>query len=246
MTEATQASQPLLSLRAVRKTYRDGQVEALRGVSLDIAAGEFVSIMGPSGCGKSTLLHLLGGLDRPTTGEILYRGQPLDSVADIDRLRAREIGFVFQSFYLLPNLTALENVQIPMFEGPLPLGQRVAEARRLLALVGLQHRESHLPQQLSIGQRQRVAIARALANGPCLILADEPTGSLDSQSGQEILDILADLHRRQQTTLILVTHDPLVAERGQRLIRLLDGDILEDAMLSSPSGSAKQPTGRLR
>jgi ABC-type lipoprotein export system ATPase subunit len=232
MAEATQAVPPLLSLRGVGKTYRDGNVEALKQVTFDIAAGEFVSIMGPSGCGKSTLLNIVGALDLPTTGEVQFRGRSLTEIANLDQLRALEIGFVFQSFYLLPNLTAIENVQIPMFEGMLERGQRAAEAERLLALVGLEQRLHHLPNQLSIGQRQRVAIARALANGPSLLLADEPTGSLDSRSGGEVLDILAGLNRSQQTTLVVVTHDQTIAERGQRLIRMLDGEVLDDVSLT--------------
>jgi len=219
---------PLISLRSVSKTYRDGNVVALKQVSLDIEPGEFISIMGPSGCGKSTLLNILGALDRPTTGEVLFHGELLRNSRQLDRLRAREIGFVFQSFYLLPNLTALENVQIPMFEGELGLAARVVEAQRLLEQVGLRERVHHLPRELSIGQRQRVAIARALANHPSLILADEPTGSLDSQNGQEVLELLAQLNVQQKTTLVLVTHDDSIAARGRRQIRMLDGAILAD------------------
>jgi putative ABC transport system ATP-binding protein len=229
MSETPATTVPLVSLRSVCKTYRDGNVQALRDVNLEIGEGEFVSIMGPSGCGKSTLLHMLGALDRPTAGEVFFRGVLLNDQANLDRLRAREIGFVFQSFYLLPNLTAIENVQIPMFESETPLAERGERAKRLLQLVGLEHRLDHLPNQLSIGQRQRVAIARALANGPSLVLADEPTGSLDSQSGSEVMDILTSLNDSEGTTLVVVTHDPLIAERGRRLIRLLDGMVLEDA-----------------
>lgn len=220
---------PLITLQNVGKTYRDGNVAALREVSLKIEEREFLSIMGPSGCGKSTLLHLLGGLDRPTEGRVLYRGKTLGDGIELDRFRAESIGFVFQSFYLLPNLTSLENVQIPMFEGKLGLADRVARARELLELVGLAERIGHLPHQLSIGQRQRVAIARALANNPSLILADEPTGSLDSQSGCDVLDLLTQLNEAQGTTLVVVTHDPIIAQRGRRLIRLLDGRVIEDS-----------------
>lgn len=220
---------PLITLQNVGKTYRDGNVAALREVSLKIEEREFLSIMGPSGCGKSTLLHLLGGLDRPTDGRVLYRGKTLGDGIELDRFRAESIGFVFQSFYLLPNLTSLENVQIPMFEGKLGLADRVARARELLELVGLAERIGHLPHQLSIGQRQRVAIARALANNPSLILADEPTGSLDSQSGCDVLDLLTQLNEAQGTTLVVVTHDPIIAQRGRRLIRLLDGRVIEDS-----------------
>ena len=219
---------PLVSLRSVCKTYRDGNVTALRDVSLDIAAGEFVSIMGQSGCGKSTLLNILGALDQPSSGQVLFEGQALAAARHLDRWRAEHVGFVFQSFYLLPNLTTWENVQIPMFEGRLPRHQRPAEAERLLGLVGLSDRLQHLPSQLSIGQRQRVAIARALANRPQMILADEPTGSLDSHSGQEVLELLAGLNAAEGTALVLVTHDAAIAHRARRHIRMLDGQIVED------------------
>jgi putative ABC transport system ATP-binding protein len=219
---------PLLSVRNVCKTYLDGDVHALRNICMQIQPGEFVSIMGPSGCGKSTLLHLLGALDRPTGGEILFEGESLGNIKNLDALRAQRIGFVFQSFYLLPNLTALENVQLPMFEGKLPIAKRTHAAERLLTMVGLADRLQHLPNQLSIGQRQRVAIARALANEPSIVLADEPTGSLDSHSGREVMELLSEMHTRQAATLVVVTHDPQVAAYGQRLIRLLDGEILSD------------------
>ncbi len=231
MTEASRTLELLVSFRNVSKTYRDGNVHALKSITFDICDGEFLCIMGPSGCGKSTLLNILGALDVASEGEVLFRGENLNALSTLDNFRAREIGFVFQSFYLLPNLTALENVQIPMFEGPLPSTARAAEARRLLELVGLAERIDHLPHQLSIGQRQRVAIARALANKPSLILADEPTGSLDSQSGREVLDILARLNTLEGTTLVIVTHDQAVAQRGERLVRMMDGEIIEDVLL---------------
>ncbi len=230
MTETSQAV-CRIELQQVSKTYSDGNVKALQAISLGIQDGEFVSIMGPSGCGKSTLLNMLGALDRPTEGQVLYQGQPLTSRSNLDALRAREIGFVFQSFYLLPNLTAVENVQLPMFESELPLADRQPRAEELLALVGLSDRLHHLPNQLSIGQRQRVAIARALSNEPGVVLADEPTGSLDSNSGQEIMDLLARLNTEHQTTLVIVTHDEGVARSGRRLVRMLDGKILEDVRL---------------
>jgi putative ABC transport system ATP-binding protein len=221
-------AQPLVELRQVARTYRDGGVRALDGVSLSIPAGEFLSIMGPSGCGKSTLLHMIGALDVPTAGEVLFRGVPLAAVDDLDRLRAREIGFVFQTFYLLPNLTARENVQLPMFGDGRAEAERARRADELLALVGLANRSDHLPTQLSIGQRQRVAIARALANDPALVLADEPTGSLDSRSGAEVMDLLGRLHAEHGTTLVVVTHDAAVAARARRTIRMLDGRIVDD------------------
>ena len=227
MTKANNENQhpPLVSLKEVSKHYRDGDVMALDNVSLDIAPGEFLSVMGPSGSGKSTLLNMIGALDYPTLGQVFLRETPLHENTDLDRIRAREIGFVFQSYYLLPNLTAQENVQIPMFEGELDRGQRVTEAQRLLKLVGLEDRMSHLPNQLSIGQRQRVAIARALANAPSLILADEPTGALDSKSGTEVMDLLSSLNTDLGTTLIVVTHDQGVADRANKTIHLKDGRI---------------------
>ncbi len=207
------------------KHYADGDVQALRGVTLAIAEGEFVAITGPSGCGKSTLLQLLGGLDRPTEGEVRFRGQPLASV-DIDAYHARQVGFVFQSFHLIPTLTGLENVQVPMFEGPWPRRNRASRATSLLAEVGLVNRNTHRPGQLSVGERQRVAIARALANEPTLLLADEPTGNLDSKSQDEILHLLADLRRRRALTLVIVTHSNEVAAAADRRIAMKDGQIV--------------------
>jgi len=208
------------------KTYPDGEVQALRGVSLDVERNEVVAIMGPSGCGKSTLLHLLGGLDRPTGGEIYFGGTPLSQI-DRDQYRAREIGFVFQSFYVLSTLSAVENVQVPMFETTLSRRQRVERAEALIEQVGLAHRRNHRPMHLSVGERQRVAIARALANEPSLLLADEPTGNLDSRSQNEVLQLLNDLRQRQGLTLIIITHSPEVAAAAQRVIQMRDGRVLE-------------------
>lgn len=230
--------QPLIRLVGLRKTYEEGRIEALRDVNLTIEQGEFLSIMGPSGCGKSTMLNMLGGLDRPTSGDVFFEDASIATLSNIDAFRAKKIGFVFQSFYLLPNLTAAENVQLPMFEGGLPLDKRAAEAERLLGMVGLADRMKHLPNQLSIGQRQRVAIARALANSPAVILADEPTGSLDSKSGAEIMEILGSLNREHGTTLIIVTHDERVAQYGRRLIKILDGEILSDEPVGHPEVSS--------
>jgi len=216
---------PLLRISAVCRSFDGGSVQALRNVSFEVGRGEYLTIMGPSGSGKSTLLNLLAGLDRPTSGEVAFYGQPLSSLKDLDQFRARTVGFVFQSFHLLPTLTALENVQIPMFEGPLGRLERVTRARELLALVGLSHRLRHLPAKLSVGERQRVAIARALANDPQLLLADEPTGNLDSAAAAGVLDVFGRLHREQGLTLIVITHNPDVAARAERIITLRDGRI---------------------
>jgi ABC-type lipoprotein export system ATPase subunit len=217
---------PLLKAEGLTRIYPDGAVRALRGVSLAVTAGESVAITGPSGCGKSTLLHLLGGLDRPTSGEVYFEGAPLGAL-DLDAFRARRIGFVFQSFHLLPTLSALENVQVPMFEGPWPRGERVARAVRLLDEVGLAHRRDHIPSRLSVGERQRVAIARALANEPALLLADEPTGNLDSVAQAEVLELLGRLRRERSLTLVLVTHSPEVASAADRVIKIRDGRIVD-------------------
>ena len=226
MNESPVKPSPLLRAEGLTKTYPDGEVQALRGVSLDVERNEAVAIMGPSGCGKSTLLHLLGGLDRPTEGEIYFRGTPLSRI-DRDQYRAREIGFVFQSFYVLSTLSAVENVQVPMFETTLDRRQRVERAEALIEQVGLAHRRNHRPMQLSVGERQRVAIARALANEPSLLLADEPTGNLDSRSQNEVLQLLNDLRQRQGLTLIIITHSPEVAAVAQRIIHMRDGRVLE-------------------
>jgi putative ABC transport system ATP-binding protein len=229
---------PLLRTERLCKTYPDGQVNALVEVSLSILRGEYVAIMGASGSGKSSLLNLLGALDRPTSGEVFFEGQPLSGIPDLDRFRARKIGFVFQSFFLLPTLSALENVQVPMFEGPLGAQQRVAKARELLKLVGMSHRLHHRPAQLSVGERQRVAIARALANDPVLLLADEPTGNLDSRTAAEVLDLFAHLHRDKGMTLVLVTHGQEVADRAERVVRMRDGRICAEERVTSPSLNA--------
>jgi putative ABC transport system ATP-binding protein len=218
----------LLRTEHLGRTYSDGQVQALVDVNVGIRPGEYVAIMGPSGSGKSTLLNLLGGLDRPTSGEISFEGQPLSRLRNLDQLRSEKIGFVFQSFFLLPTLTALENVQVPMFEGPLPPAARARRAADLLQAVGMSHRRHHLPSQLSVGERQRVAIARALANDPVLVLADEPTGNLDSHTAAEVLELFADLHRARGKTLIVITHSQEVADRAQRAIRLKDGRVEDD------------------
>jgi ABC-type lipoprotein export system ATPase subunit len=219
------ATELLLRIENVNRQFDEGAVQALRNVSLSIGRGEYLAIMGPSGSGKSTLLNLLGALDRPDRGEIFFENKLLDRMADLARFRARSLGFIFQSFHLLPTLTALENVQIPMFAGPLQARQRAGKAKSLLALVGMSHRAGHLPPKLSVGERQRVAIARSLANDPLLLLADEPTGNLDSAAGAGVLDLFDTLHRKHGVTLVVITHDKEVAFRAQRTVWIRDGQL---------------------
>ena len=212
----------------LRKDFDDGRVRALRGVDFRIAQGEFVAIMGPSGCGKTTLLQMLGALDRPTSGSLSYRGQCLTTLHDPAVYRAREIGIVFQAFHLLPTFTAVENVQLPMFETERSARQRLEQAASLLQSVGLEQRLDHLPAMLSGGERQRVAIARSLANDPSVLLADEPTGNLDSENAHHILDLIIRIQRERHMTLVLVTHDPSIARLASRTIRMVDGQIIAD------------------
>jgi putative ABC transport system ATP-binding protein len=221
-------NEPLIRTERLCKTYPDGRVDALRDVDLAIDGGEYVAIMGPSGSGKSTLLNLLGALDRPTSGSVYFEGQPLEAYGSLDRLRASQFGFVFQSFCLLPTLTAAENVQVPMFESRLSARARRLRAHDLIAEVGLAHRGHHLPSRLSVGERQRVALARALANDPVLLLADEPTGNLDSQSAAEVLDLFDRLRGDRGVTLLVVTHSHEVACRADRTLTMRDGRMRED------------------
>lgn len=218
------------------KIYGTGEtaVRALDDVNLNVAPGEFLAIMGPSGCGKSTLLNMLGALDQPTSGEVWVAGENLARLKDVDDFRASTVGFVFQLHNLLPTLTAAENVEVPMQGRVAGARERRERAMHLLTLVGLEQRARHLPNQLSGGQRQRIAVARALANNPKLLLADEPTGSLDSQSGEEILALLGELNRTQGTTIAVVTHDRRVAQATQRILRMQDGRIVEDHRVSDP------------
>jgi len=221
-------SVPLLRTEKLSKHYPDGSIAALVDVSLKIERGEYVAIMGPSGSGKSTLLNLLGGLDRPTSGEVYFEGAPLSSLPDLGLFRARRVGFVFQSFHLLPVLTASENVQIPMFETDRPVRERAERAAELLKMVQMSQRANHLPKQLSVGERQRVAIARALANEPVLLLADEPTGNLDSQTAGEIFRLFQQLHDQMGMTIVLITHDDELGKCARRLIRMRDGRLVSD------------------
>lgn len=216
----------LIDLRDVTKHYPNGDVLALDGIQLSIPRGQRVAVVGPSGCGKSTLLNMIGALDRPTSGEVWLNGVRLDEAVDLDRIRSQQIGFVFQSFHLLPNLTSLENIQLPMFGDTRGPGEREQAARDLLNRVGLTERQRHLPHQLSNGQRQRVAIARALANSPSLLLADEPTGALDSESGAAVMELLTQVCIDTRSTLVIVTHDDRVADQADRIVRLVDGRIV--------------------
>lgn len=226
-------SDPILVARNVGKTYTMGAraLEVLKEVSLEVARGDFLALRGASGAGKSTLLHLFGGLDTPNTGEIWFSGKNLAHVSpsEIAGLRNRRIGFVFQAYHLLPELDALENVCLPARMARVAAAEAEQRGRELLARVGLAGRVDHKPYELSGGEQQRVAIARALVNNPELILADEPTGNLDSHTGAEIIDLLAGLRAERDTTLIIATHDATVAARAPRTIHLRDGRISDGA-----------------
>jgi ABC-type lipoprotein export system ATPase subunit len=220
---------PLVRARGLHKSYALGAraVEVLRGVELEIASGEFVALRGASGAGKSTLLHCLGGLDRPTAGEVWVDGRNLAALngAALAAFRNRRIGFVFQAYHLLPDLDAIENVCLPARVARLPVGEAERRGRELLARVGLAHRIDHRPAELSGGEQQRVAIARALANAPDLILADEPTGNLDSHTGDDIVELLCALRAERGATLVIATHDARVASRAPRVLELADGTL---------------------
>jgi putative ABC transport system ATP-binding protein len=222
MTDAQ--THPQLEVRSLRKSYDDGRIEALRGVDLSIGAGDYVAISGASGSGKSTLLHLLGGLDVPTSGQVFFKGQTL-AASDLDDYRARQIGFIFQAFYLLPTLSAIENVQVPMLALGLHAQNRAQRAEALLVELGLAHRLNQYPNELSAGERQRVAIARSLANDPSILMADEPTGNLDSVNSARIIEILTGIQKKRGMTLIIVTHENDIANAAPRHIRIRDGRI---------------------
>lgn len=230
---AADPSNWMIETRDLKRVYGgEGGIHALDGVDLTVAPGELVAVMGPSGSGKSTLLNLIGALDRTDGGTVRINGQDLSAIRDLDSFRARTVGFIFQLHNLLPTLTALENVEIPMTGvGSAEKRKRAAE---LLALAGLADRMEHLPGQLSGGQRQRVAVARALANQPPLILADEPTGSLDTNSGQEILQLLRQLNRSQGSTVLVVTHDLNVARQTDRVVFMQDGRIVREDIIGTP------------
>jgi len=229
MTEPN-GGEPVVRVRDVRKDYPfgDERVHALRGVTFDVARGDYVSIVGPSGCGKSTLLNMLGAIDIPTTGDVVIDGLNVATLSDRDatRFRLQHIGFVFQRFYLMPILTASENVQLPMAENGIKPAERRERAKTLLSYVGLGHRVQHRPPQLSGGEQQRVAIARALANAPALLLADEPTGELDARTGQEVIALFERLNA-DGTTIIVVTHDEALASAARRTIHMRDGAVID-------------------
>ena len=229
------STDPVFEAIGLEKEYDGGQVKALRGVNFRIYQGEFVAIVGPSGSGKSTLLQMLGALDHPSAGLLRYRGGSLAEHSDLASYRAHQIGFIFQAFHLLPTFTAIENVQIPMFETRLSTTERTHQAFDLLKAVGLEDRLHHFPAKLSGGERQRVAIARSLANGASVLLADEPTGNLDSENAALVLDLIVRLRREQNLTFILVTHDLGVARQAARILEMKDGRIVSDVFNKKPT-----------
>ena len=216
----------IVRAQGVSKTYSGGRIIALQDIEMAVERGEFVAILGPSGSGKTTLLNLLGALDRPTTGRVIVDGVDLAGVKKLEHFRAEKIGFIFQLYNLIPTLNAWENVQLPMYVSGLNSRERQAKAMELLEAVGLKDRANHTPAMLSGGERQRVAIARALANNPCVVLGDEPTGTLEPEKGAEIIELMRGLNQAHGTTFILVTHDPNVARVAQRVIHLVDGKVV--------------------
>ena len=231
MNDRATHNRPAIVARGLMKSYESGRIVALNGLDLRVARGEFVAICGPSGCGKSTLLNMVTAIDRPDAGELNVCGQALGNMNthEADQFRTTAVGLVFQLHNLLPNLTALENVQVPMMGNGRAGKDRVDRAWSLLDQVGLGERATSLPTTLSGGERQRVAIARALANQPELLLADEPTGALDSESGKQLFDLLCKIQQERGMTLLVVTHDPAVAGRARRIVHMLDGRIVDGA-----------------
>jgi putative ABC transport system ATP-binding protein len=224
---AASSAPVMIGLDGIEKVYRTERIEtvALSDISLDVRAGEFISIMGPSGCGKSTLLHIMGLLDAPTRGQVAIDGQRVMAYRDreLARIRNRDVGFIFQTFHLIPDLTVIDNVELPLLYRRLSNRERRRLAQAAIEKVGLGSRAHHFPSQLSGGQQQRVAVARAIVGQPKVLLADEPTGNLDSQMGDEIMALLKDLQADDGTTIVMVTHDPRQAERTERIVRLFDG-----------------------
>jgi len=232
------STESLIKLEAVTKVFLTDEVEthALAGIHLDILKGEYIAIAGPSGCGKSTLLSILGLLDTPTEGTYLLNSRPVQglSLAERARIRNREIGFIFQSFNLIGDLTVFENVELPLTYRGMPSAERKQRANEALEKVGMGHRAKHLPSQLSGGQQQRVAVARALAGSPAVLLADEPTGNLDSKNGEAVMDLLAELHKGG-ATIVMVTHDTRFARHAARSVHLFDGRIVQEQMETDPT-----------
>lgn len=222
----------IIKLENIWKTYLLGEIKltVLKGVSLSVKKGSFVAIMGPSGSGKSTLLHMVGALDVPSKGSIYIAGQDISKLSEdeLAKIRGKEIGFVFQQFNLLPNLTAIENVVLPMVFQGIPEKQRTERAKELLGSLGMEKRINHKPNELSGGERQRIAIARALANDPEIIVADEPTGNLDSETGKKIMEVFIELHKGKKKTIIVVTHDPNIAGYTEEVINIKDGEIIKN------------------
>src|SRR5512137_1955821 len=228
----------MIKLEGVTKIFYTEEVEthALAGVHMEIGKGEYVAIAGPSGCGKSTLLSILGLLDSPTEGQYLLNGRPVAELpaSERARVRNREIGFIFQSFNLIGDLTVFENVELPLTYRGMKSAERKTRVNEALEKVGMAHRARHLPSQLSGGQQQRVAVARALVGSPLILLADEPTGNLDSRNGEAVMDLLRELHR-QGATICMVTHDPRFTRHADRTIHLFDGQVVEESMESTPA-----------
>ncbi len=218
----------IIKIQGLKKGYDNGKIKALNGMNLEVKKGEFVSIMGPSGSGKSTLLNMIGALDTADEGSIEVAGIDLMKTKKLNKFRSKEIGFVFQMHNLIPNLSVIENVQIPMFETKATSKEMHDRAFELLKSVDLEDKVDQKPTKLSGGERQRVAIARALVNHPSIILADEPTGALDSKTGEVILNLLKDLHLKENVTLVMVTHEPYVGNMAQRLVTVLDGKVQSD------------------
>ncbi len=237
----------VIEARAIEKEFGSGEarVAALRGLDLAVSRGEFLAIMGPSGSGKSTLLHVLAGIEPPSAGQVLFEGQDLNRLADRQRtlLRRRQIGFIFQSFNLLPTLTAEENVALPLLLDRVKTNEARRQAREALDVVEMGHRREHLPGKLSGGEQQRVGIARALVIRPTIVLADEPTGSLDSVSGRRVMDLLRNLVDAEQQTLVIITHDPAVAGQADRVLHLRDGRLESDGHSEASGSDAQSDAG---
>ncbi len=232
----------VISMKDIIKKYYIGkpnELQILHGISLDIQEGEFVSIVGQSGSGKSTLMNIIGALDRPTDGSYFLNGADISTLddAELSRIRNKEIGFVFQTFNLIPRTNAIKNVEMPMMYAGIPKKQRLERTMELLEIVGMSERANHQPNELSGGQKQRVAIARAMANKPSLLLADEPTGALDSKTGRMIMDLFHKLHQEEHTTIVLITHSQELAQETQRMITISDGSIIADTGVKSHADS---------